>query len=117
MNVFAVSKVRLDKDGRVVAVFWGRVNTDTNTWATAEVVAPVKEVVKAIHDGDQVFALFPSEHGHVPDRQFMVVEYDSGWETIALDGPSTFEREVHDMERLEARDVSRRHEPDDASRH
>ena len=116
MNVFAVSKVRLDEDGRVIAVYWGRVNTDTNTWATAEVVAPVKEVVNAIRDGDQVFALFPSEHGHVPERRFRVAEYESGWETIVLDGPPTFEREVHDMERLDARDLSRRHRQLDPSR-
>lgn len=48
MNVYAVSKVRLDQDGRVIAVFWGRVNTDTNTWATAEVISPVREVAEAI---------------------------------------------------------------------
>jgi hypothetical protein len=100
MSVHAVSKVRLDEDGRVIAVYWGRVNTDTNQWATAEVIAPVSEVVKAIHAGDQVFALFPSTNGHVPDRPFMVVDYDSGWETISLDGPPTHEREIHDMERL-----------------
>jgi len=105
MNVFAVSKVRLDKDGRVTAVLWGRVDTDKNQWATAEVEAPVKDVVAAIHAGDQVCALFPSEHGHVPDRPFRVVEYDSGWETIALEGPPTFEREVHDMEKLDSLEV------------
>lgn len=107
MNVFAVSKVRLDKDGRVIAVCWGRVDTATNQWANSEVVAPVRAVVEAIHAGDQVFALFPSEHGHVPDRQFMVVDYDNGWEAIALMGPATHEREIHDMERLDAHDVSR----------
>lgn len=109
MNVYAVSKVRLDKDGRVIAVYWGRVDTDTNSWASAEVVAPVRAVVQAIQSGDQVFALFPSTHGHVPDRQFMVVDYESGWETVALEGPPTFEREVHDMERLDAQDTSRPH--------
>jgi hypothetical protein len=38
----------------------------------------------------------------VPERQFMVVDYDNGWETIALDGPPTHEREIHDMERIDA---------------
>jgi hypothetical protein len=109
MNVFAVSKVRLDQDGRVIAVFWGRVNTDTNQWATAEVVAPVRAVVEALHAGDQVYALFPSTHGHVPDRRFMVADYDNGWETIVLDGPPTYEREVHDMERIDPHDLSRHH--------
>ena len=107
MSVHAVSKVRLDEDGRVIAVYWGRVDTDTNSWASTEVVAPVRAVVEAIQAGDQVFALFPSTHGHVPDRQFMVVDYESGWETVALEGPPTFEREVHDMERLDERDMRR----------
>lgn len=109
MSVFAVSKVHLDEDGRVVAVYWGRVDTDANTWASDEVVAPVEDVVAAIHAGDRVFALFPSTHGHVPDRPFMVVDYDDGWETIALDGPPSFEREVHDMERLDRSEVAQFH--------
>jgi hypothetical protein len=108
-NVFAVSKVRLDQDGRVIAVFWGRVNTETNQWATPEVVAPVSVVVETLHARDRVFALFPTTHGHLPDRQFRVVGYDNGWETIALEGPPTFEREIHDMDRLDPHDISRRH--------
>ena len=60
MRVFAVSKVGLDKDGRVTTVFWGKVNTSTNQWAAPEVVAPVADVVNAIHSGDDVYALFPT---------------------------------------------------------
>lgn len=101
MKVFAVSKVRLDRDGRVTHVYWGEVNTRKNDWAAPEAVAPVIDAVRAIHDGHQVFALFPSTYGHLPDRRFIVVDYDSGWETISLDGPPTHEREVHDMERLD----------------
>ena len=101
MKVHAVSKVGLDRDGRVIKVYWGPVDTRTNAWAADEVVAPVGEVVKALHAHELVFALFPTTHGHLPDRRFMVVDYDSGWETIALEGPPTFEREIHDMERLE----------------
>jgi len=101
MKVFAVSKVRLDKDGRVTDVYWGEVDTAKNDWAGPEKVAPVIDAVRAIHDGHAVFALFPSTHGHLPDRRFMVVDYDSGWETISLDGPPTLEREVHDMARID----------------
>ena len=57
-------------------------------------------MVRAIREGHQVFALFPEEHGHLPERRFMVVEYDNGWETIALEGTPTYQREVHDMTRL-----------------
>jgi len=101
MTVYAVSRVRLDKDGRVTAVLWGEVDTKANQWVSGEAVAPVAAVVKAIHAGDQVFALFSTTHGHLPERRFIVVDYDSGWETIALDGPATHEREIHDMDRLE----------------
>jgi hypothetical protein len=100
MTVFAVSKVRLDQDGRVIAVLWGRVNTQTNEWATPEEIVPVAEVVDAIKSGTHVYALFPTTHGHLPERRFMVVDYVNGWETIALDGPPTHEREIHDMDKL-----------------
>lgn len=101
MKVFAISRVRLDADGRITHVFWGEVNTRKNEWARPETVAPVVDAVRAIHAGAQVVALFPSTHGHLPERRFIVVDYDSGWETISLDGSPTHEREVHDMERLD----------------
>ncbi len=100
MRTFAVSKVRLDSAGRITAALWGRVDTGKNAWATAEVVAPVASVADALLAGDQVFALFPSTHGHLPDRRFVVADYDGLRKTIVLDGPSAYEREVHDMDRL-----------------
>jgi hypothetical protein len=100
MSVFAVSKVRLDPDGRVTAVLWGKVDTQKNEWAEGEEIASAASAVDAIESGSQVFALFPTTHGHLPDRRFMVVEYENGWKTIALEGPPTFEREVHDMDHL-----------------
>ena len=101
MTTFAVSKVRLDAAGRVTGVLWGRVDTDKNAWASVEVVAPVAEAVDALDAGDQVFALFPSIHGHLPDREFVVADYDGGRRTIVLRGPTAYEREIHDMERLD----------------
>ena len=100
MTVHAVSKVRLDKDGRITAVHWGRVDTHRNEWAEPESLAPVAAVVAALLAGDAVFALFPATYGHLPDRRFVVVDYDNGWQSIALDGAPTHEREVHDMDRL-----------------
>lgn len=100
MSVFAVSKVRLDPDGRVTDVLWGVVDTKSNRWVSPEVVAPVSEVVDAIHKGDRVYALFPTPHGHSPERQFMVVDYASGWETVALTGPPTREHEIHHMDKI-----------------
>lgn len=100
MKVFAVSKVRLDNDGRITDVYWGEVDTHRNDWVGPEHAVSVDEAVRALHAGHQVFALFPSTHGHLPERRFMVVDYDNGWETIALDGPPTHEREVHDMARF-----------------
>jgi hypothetical protein len=100
MRTFAVSKVELDTGGRVIAVLWGKVDTGKNAWASTEVVVPVSVVVHAVLAGDKVFALFPSTHGHLPDRQFVVVDYDDGRQTIVLDGPTAQEREIHDMDRL-----------------
>jgi hypothetical protein len=100
MTIFAVSKVRLDTAGRITAVIWGQVDTAKNDWATPEVEEPVAAVVAALHAGDHVFALFPSLHGHLPDRRFVVADYDGGRKTIVLDGPATHEREVHHMERI-----------------
>lgn len=100
-STFAVSKVKLDSDGRITAVLWGKVDTSKNAWAAPEVVVPVAAVADALSAGDQVFALFPSTHGHLPDRRFVVADYDGGRKTIVLDGPATYEREVHDMNRLD----------------
>jgi hypothetical protein len=101
-HTFAVSKLTLDKDGRVSGVFWGKVDTRKNAWVTPEIISPVAEVVAALQAGDRVFALFPSINGHLPDRQFMVAEYDNGLQTIVLSGPSAYDREIHDMDRLSA---------------
>lgn len=99
-TVFAVSRVALDAEGRVVSVLWGRVDTLKNDWASDEAVAPVHEVVQALRAGHAVFALFASAQGHLPQRRFVEVDYDDGRQTIALQGPATHEREVHDMDRL-----------------
>lgn len=108
MRTFAVSKVGLDADGRVTQVLWGLVDTEKNAWATPEVVVPVAEAVHALSAGSRVFALFPSTHGHLPDRQFVVADYDGGFETIVLAGPATHEREIHDMDRIDPPPTNRR---------
>lgn len=99
-RTFAVSQVALDGDGRVTDVLWGQVDTVKNAWATPEVLAPVDEVVNVLQRGDQVFALFPSVHGHLPDREFTQANYDGGLRTIVLIGRTTHEREIHDMDRI-----------------
>ena len=101
MTTFAVSKVQLDSGGCMTAALWGQVDTAKNAWATPEIVSPVAAVVYALHAGGQVFALFPSIHGHLPDRQFVIADYDGGRKTIVLDGPTACEREIHDMNRLD----------------
>ncbi|MBT9493165.1 MAG: hypothetical protein IV107_12670 [Paucibacter sp.] len=100
MKTFAVSKVRLDAGGRITAVLWGPVDTEQNDWAAPAVEASVSEAVNAIRAGASVLALFPSTHGPVPDRQFVVADYDGGRATIVMAGPASHEREVHDMDRL-----------------
>lgn len=99
-KTYAVSQVALDEDGRVTDVRWGSVNTVKNVWAGPEVIAPVADVVAALQAGDRVFALFPSVHGHLPDRQFAQADYDGGRQTIVLVGPTAYEREIHHMDRI-----------------
>jgi len=100
IRTLAVSKVGLDREGRITSLLWGLVDTETNAWASPEVVVPVALAVDALRAGDRVFALFPSTHGHVPERQFMVVDYEDGRQAIALTGVTSYEREIHDMDRL-----------------
>ena len=102
MNTHAVSKVRLDAGGRITAVLWGRVDRARNDWAADEEEAPVTRVVQALQAGDEVFALFPATHGPVHERRFLVADYEGARQTIVLQGPATFTREVHDMARLAA---------------
>jgi hypothetical protein len=97
---FAVSRVALDAEGRITELLWGPVDTIKNDWAGPEVVVPVAQAVALLRRGGHVFALFPSEHGHLPDRRFKVANYDDGRQTLVLDGPTAYERDIHDMDRL-----------------
>lgn len=101
MSVFAVSRVRLDLAGNVTDVMWGVVDTKSNHWVSPEVEAPVAEVLDAIQKGDYVVALFPTAHGHMPERQFVSVEIGDGTKAISLDGPARPGREIQDMDRLQ----------------
>jgi hypothetical protein len=101
MLTFAVSKVELDPTGHITAVLWGQVDIRKNAWAAPEVLVPVAAAVHALHAGHHVVAMFPSLHGHVRDRSFVVGYYDGDHKTIVLDGPTTYECEVHDMDRID----------------
>ena len=99
MTFHAVSRIRLDLHHRVTDVVWGQVDTVANAWVTDETFAAVGDVVDALHAGDQVFALFPAEGGHLPERRFAVVMDDEGFETIALDNAAEPGRGIDDMDR------------------
>jgi len=99
-GVFAVSKVGLDLDGRITHVQWGRVDTANNQWIGTEAVVAVADAVAALQAGDQVFALFASANGHLPERQFTSVDYADGRQTVVLQGPPIAVHEIHDMDRL-----------------
>jgi hypothetical protein len=83
-RVFAVSKVRLAESGTVTAVLWGEINAKSNLDVGPSVVAPVADVIDALHDGAQVAAVFPRSLGPMPDHAFEVVEHPNGIETIDL---------------------------------
>jgi len=100
-SVFAVSKVRLDVDGRVTDVLWGVIDKKSNHWVSPAALAPVAEVVEAIHNGDQVLALFPTNGRRLPERMFEVVDFDDGTETIELDVVNAPAPEIRDMVQLD----------------
>ena len=101
--VYAVSRVRLDPDGRVTHMQWGRVDTTTNLWMGTELVVPVADAVAALQAGDQVFALFVSPNGYLPGRQFTTVDYDDGRQTVVLHGDPKVGHEIRNIDRLTER--------------
>jgi hypothetical protein len=100
MSVFAVSKVRLDVDGYVTDVLWGVMDKKSKHWVSPEALAPVVEVVEALRKGDQVLALFPSNDDRLPEREFEVVEFDDGTETIELNVSAAAAPGIRDMLQL-----------------
>ena len=83
------------------APLWGVIDKKSNHWVSPAAVAPVAEVVDAIHNGDQVLALFPTNGGRLPEREFEVVEFDDGTETIELDASNAPAPEIRDMIQLD----------------
>jgi len=98
---FEVSKVRLDGDGHVSAVLWGEVNSASDLDVGPPVVAPVAEVVDAIHDGAQVSALFTATQPPLPERLFVVFEHADGRSCIVLDDAVAPGRQLTDIARLD----------------
>ncbi|MEO8059190.1 MAG: hypothetical protein ABI671_12765 [Burkholderiales bacterium] len=101
MSAFAVSRIDLDTDGRVTQVVWGVIDKKSNRWVSDEELAPVADVVAAIQNGDQVLAIFPPAAGKLAEREFVVVEFDDGMETIELDEVSGPAPRIHDMGRID----------------
>lgn len=100
VTFYAVSRLRLGAHQRVVAVVWGQVDPVSNRWTTDETLAPVSDVVMAIHNGDPVFALFPGVDGHAPQRRFVAVEHDDGEESVVLEGPAGSGPGLETMDRV-----------------
>jgi hypothetical protein len=96
-RVFAVSQVRLDKSGHIADVWWAEVNPKTNAGVGESVIAPVADVVAALHAGHRVVACFSADNDRAPDRRFVLLEHSDGHETITLE-PAEAAR--HDISNL-----------------
>jgi hypothetical protein len=102
MTTLAVSKIRLDSDGRVAKVFWSVLDLGSNEQVSAEVLAPVREVVAAIQAGDSVLALFDAYMpAHLQKRRFVVVQDRDGAKSVGLEGPVVPTQELCDMQKLD----------------
>jgi hypothetical protein len=97
---FAISKVRLDSDGRVTRVLWSEVSAASNLDVGAQVPAQLADVLDALHAGHEVVARFASRHPHAPDRALEVVEHADGRESLALAGPSVAGCEIADIAKM-----------------
>jgi hypothetical protein len=91
----------MDADGRVAEVLWGVIDKESSHWVSPTALAPVAEVVEAIHNGDQVLALFPTSIGRLSEREFEVVEFDDGIETIELNASNPPAADIRDMVQLD----------------
>lgn len=100
-RVLEVSKVRIGVDGNVSDVLWAEVNGKSDQDVSARIVAPVAEVVDAIHDGAQVVALFSSSKEQLPKRAFVIVEHEDGRECIAFDDLPSPGRNLPDIASLD----------------
>jgi hypothetical protein len=83
-NYFSVSQIRLDAHGRATHVLWSEVNPKSNLDVAAAVVATTDEVVDALNDGANVFAVLLPPHAHGPEQMFEARELEDGSQTIAL---------------------------------
>ena len=63
-RVFEVSKVRIAAHGHVSADLWTEVGGKADQAVAACVVAPVADVVDAVHNGVHVAAVFSAPHDH-----------------------------------------------------
>ena len=81
---FSISKIRLDPAGWPTHVLWGEVNAGSDLDVGAQRVAPVADVVDALHDGAEVAAVFLPPRVHAPEHLLVVTERLDGSETIAL---------------------------------
>jgi hypothetical protein len=100
-RVFEVSKVRIGSDGHVSDVLWTEVGGTSDQAVGVRVVAPVGDVVDAIHDGAQVAAVFSASKERLPDRLFVVVEHEDGRECIAFGDAPSPGRNLADMVSLD----------------
>ena len=81
---FSISKIRLDPAGWPTHVLWGEVNAASDLDVGAQRVAPVAEVVDALHDGAEVAGVFLPPRVHTPEHLLVVTVRPDGSETIAL---------------------------------
>jgi hypothetical protein len=82
MSAFAVTSVARGVGGRVTHVVRGVLDMNSKHLVSVEALAPVADVVDAIHNGDQVRAVFPTTDRGLHEREFVVVQFEDGIETV-----------------------------------
>ncbi|MGE5525928.1 MAG: hypothetical protein ACM3SS_19605 [Rhodospirillaceae bacterium] len=85
MEARVVTAVRLHpKNGRVLRVRLGTVDTDTNKWIQQPAEVDVEEVVDALHGDERVWTIFEVEGQHVLGPLLELTVHEHGFEGIEV---------------------------------
>jgi hypothetical protein len=81
-------------------VVWGVIDKKSNHWVSPTALAPWPRSSTPFTMATRL-ALFPTNGGRLPEREFEVVEFDGGTETIELDASNAAAPEIRDMVQLD----------------
>jgi len=96
MSTYGITAVRFDASGNISEVLIGKVDVQTNVWASEPAAMHPADVANLIAGGDSVVSIFSTAAGRVTGPQLMNVQ-GAGHETLAFVGDPVAGRTLHDL--------------------